>query len=348
MLLTIVVFVIILGLLIFVHEAGHFFAARLSGIKVEEFAFGFPPRIWGRKKGETVYAINAIPLGGYVKLLGENDDSTDPRSFHKAPVWARLAVIVAGVVMNLILAVVVLWLGFMIGMSPLVSNPADLGGTQQPELVVSGVIADSAAAHAGLKQADVLINYTSIAAFQQFAHDHLGQATTIQVRRGGKDINVPITLGTKSDAPVGVALTLVTKVKLPAGKALRASFIEAGKTIKVSGVFLKNFFSQLFIHAKVSEGISGPVGIYQVTGVSIKLGFSFVLQLLAALSLSLALFNILPIPPLDGGGIILLIIEKTVSKKTTRERLQNALYVVGLVFVVGLILLATYQDIIHL
>ncbi len=347
--LTAIVFILILGILIFVHEAGHFLAARASGVKVEEFAFGFPPRLWSRKVGETTYAINLIPLGGYVKLLGEHDDdSSDPRSFHKAPVWARITVILAGVVMNLVLAVLVLWIGFMIGMSPLVSSPSSFGGQQQSEIVISGIMPDSAAAKAGLKQADGLVGFTTVEDFQKFAHEHIGQSTTIKVRRGSTTIDVPITLGTKADAPVGVALTSVTKVKLPVGKAFRASLTETGKTIVVSASFLKNFFSGLFMRAEVSEGISGPVGIYQVTGISIKLGVSFVLQLLAGLSLSLALFNVLPIPPLDGGGIMLLILEKTIRKKALRESIQNALYLIGLVFVLGLIILATYQDIIRL
>lgn len=348
MLATIIIFILILGLLIFVHETGHFLAARAAGIKVEEFAFGFPPRLWGHRKGETVYAINLIPLGGYVKLLGEHEDSTDPRSFHKASVWARLGVILAGVVMNLLLAVIVIWIGFMVGMAPLVSDPATFGGNHQTEIVISGIVPGSAADHGGIRPADVLVGYSSIAAFQQFAHDHLGQTAVITVRRSGKTLTLPINLGTSSTAPVGVALTDVTQIRLPPGPALRASFIETGRTIVVSVDFLKHFFSQLFEHAQVSQGISGPVGIYQITSISVKLGISFVLQLLAALSLSLALFNILPIPPLDGGGIILLILEKTIHKKATRELAQNVLYILGLIFVVGLIILATYQDIIHL
>ena len=136
LLLTIISFIIILGLLIFVHEFGHFISAKLSGVKVEEFAFGFKPKIFSIKKGETTYSLNLIPIGGYVQMLGEEEESKSPRSFGMQSVSKRLIIIVAGVVMNFVLAILVLTIGFMIGMAPIVSDPSTLAGNKQSELLL--------------------------------------------------------------------------------------------------------------------------------------------------------------------------------------------------------------------
>ena len=128
MALTIITFIIVLSLLVIAHEFGHFIVAKRTGIKVEEFAIGFPPRIWSKKRGETEYIINAIPLGGYVKMLGEVEKSSDPRAFENQSRIVRFSVAVAGVVMNIVLAWIILSIGFMVGMSPIVSNYRDIPG----------------------------------------------------------------------------------------------------------------------------------------------------------------------------------------------------------------------------
>lgn len=142
MLLTAIVFIVILGLLVFVHELGHFLVAKWSGVTVEEFAFGFPPRLFSVTKGGTRYAINAIPLGGYVKMLGEEDNDNSSGSYHAKPIWLRLAIVVAGVIMNFILAIVLMTIGFSIGMTPLVSDPANLAGEKISRVMVIGVQKD--------------------------------------------------------------------------------------------------------------------------------------------------------------------------------------------------------------
>ena len=128
MLLTIITFIIILGLLIFVHEFGHFIVAKLAKVKVEEFAFGFPPMLFSIKRGETRYSLNAIPLGGYVKLFGEEEDTDQQGSFHSKSVFSRAGIVIAGIFMNFVLAIVLMTIGFSIGMTPLVSDPETLSG----------------------------------------------------------------------------------------------------------------------------------------------------------------------------------------------------------------------------
>src|SRR3990167_5419146 len=159
--MAVLIFIIILAVLIFVHELGHFLAARATGIQVEEFAIGFPPKIISYLKNGTRYCINLFPLGGYVKLLGEMGESRDHNAFVNKPVGSRLLVVVAGVLMNVILAVILLTIGFMIGMVPMQLNPADLGGEQTPQVYAVEVIAGSAPAKAGVRQGDQIVGFES-------------------------------------------------------------------------------------------------------------------------------------------------------------------------------------------
>lgn len=348
MLITLIVFIVILGILIFVHEAGHFVAARLAKIKVEEFAFGFPPRLLSWKRGETRYALNLLPIGGYVKLLGEDGDSPDPRSFGKQPVLTRLTVVVAGVLMNFLLAIVVLWIGFGIGMVPIVSNPAELGGVQSSRVIITGIAPDSPAATSDLRAGDILEGYGTPLALQEYTRSHIGETVTLTIDRDGTLITKSVTLGTDATAPLGVGIYQLTKVKLGFFGALRAAVLETGRTMSTTFLFLGQFFTQLFTTGTVADGVSGPVGIYQVTGQAVNLGLTYVLQLLAVLSINLGLLNILPFPALDGGRGLFIALEGIIRRKVVREELEAAIHAIGFFLLLGLIALITYKDIIHL
>ena len=348
MLLTIIVFIFILGLLIFVHEGGHFLAARAANIKVEEFAFGFPPRLISRKRGETEYALNLLPIGGYVRLLGEDGQSSDPRAFNRQSVAKRLAVVVAGVGMNLVLAVIVFWIGFMIGMVPVVSEPAQLGGVEAPQLFVTGVVPGSSAASIGLEQFDVILGYRNGDELRAFTTGHAGQPVEIQILRDGAELTKQVTLGSDASAPLGVYTQQVTKVKLGVFPALRAAIIETGKTIGATFHFLADFFQGLIRHGQVAEGVTGPIGIFQITAQTVQLGFSYILQLLGILSVNLALLNILPIPALDGGRGLFIALEGVVRRRVIREEIESVIHAIGFVLLLALIALITYRDIIRL
>jgi regulator of sigma E protease len=348
MFLTILVFVFILGLLIFVHEWGHFLVARASGIKVLEFAFGFPPRLFSWKRGETEYALNLLPIGGYVRLLGEDGKSSDPRAFNRQSVLKRLGVVIAGVGMNLILAVLVFWIGFMIGMVPVVSKPADLGGSQAPQLFVTGVVADSAAVKIGLEQFDIILGHGNSDDLRAFTSSHAGQTVSIEILRDGEKLTKEVTLGTDPSAPLGVYTQQVTKVKLGVFAALKAAVIETGKTIGATFRFLTDFFQGLVRRGEVAEGVTGPIGIFQITAQTIQLGFTYILQLLGILSVNLALLNILPIPALDGGRGLFIALEGLVRRKVVREEIEGVIHAIGFVLLLALIALITYRDIIRL
>ena len=348
MFVSILAFIFILGLLIFVHEWGHYIGARLANIKVEEFAFGFPPRIFSWKRGETVYAINALPLGGYVRLLGEDGGSSDERSFGKQKARTRLAVIVAGVVMNLVLAVVALSIGFMVGMVPVVSDSADLGGVQQAQVMITGVSENSAAAGAELMSGDILTGFSSPEAVRTFTTERAGQSVDLTIERDGEVLIKSVTLGTDASAPLGVGLTQLTKVRLAPIPAIGAAVVETGKTVVATFDFLGDFFKKLFTTGEVAEGVSGPVGIFSVTSQAVTLGASYVLQLLAILSINLALLNILPFPALDGGRALFVALEGVVRRRVVRQEIEATIHAVGFVLLLVLVAIITYRDIISL
>lgn len=348
MFLTAIVFILILGLLIFVHEAGHFLAARAAGIKVEEFAFGFPPRLWSVVRGGTRYALNLLPLGGYVKLLGEDGQSDDPRSFGRQKARVRLAIIVAGVGMNLVLAVVALWIGFMIGMVPVVSDPVTLGGVQAPQVMITYVANGSPAAGASLTPGDILTDFTTPEAVRDFTTRQAGQTIQLHIIHHGDRVTKSVTLASGTDSPLGIGLVQLTKVKLDPIQALGAATLETGKTVQATFTFLAKFFVRLFTTGQVAEGVSGPVGIFSVTGQAVALGFSYVLQLLAILSVNLALLNILPFPALDGGRALFVGLEGITRRKVVRDEIEATIHAVGFVLLLILVALVTYRDILNL
>jgi len=358
MLLTTILFIFILGLLIFVHEIGHFAAAKIGGIKVEEFAFGFPPRIWSRKRGETRYAINAIPIGGYVKMLGETDESDSPRSFSKKKPLTRALVSIAGVIMNVILAWLILMLGFAIGMSPLVSASSSIPGKIiSTSVIIAGVEADSAASKVGLAQGDELLQghgvgeadvvFTTAAALVDFTKSHAGKEVEMVYKRNGQESLVSATLPEDSETPLGVAVVDNSLIRTPLYLAPIVAFREIVRIIEINFVFLGNFFKQLFATGVVSKEVGGPVAIYVFTGMAVRAGVMVVMQFIAILSISLALINILPFPALDGGRLLFIILEKIFRRKVVKENIENIIHAVGFVLILLFAVLVTYKDIVN-
>jgi len=349
MILTAIVFIFILGILIFVHELGHFLVAKKSGVKVEEFAFGFPPRLFSKKVGETNYSINLIPLGGYVKMLGEEEDLNTEGSFHAKPVSVRLAIVVAGVIMNFVLAIILMTIGFSIGMTPLVSDPATLAGQKISRVMVIQVSPDSAASKAGIDKGTILNNFDSTTDLQSFTKANAGKNVTISTEKNGKtaDLEVQLSAG---DAPLGVSIVSITKVKQSIWQAFLTSIQETGKVIGAIFNFLGNIFSSLFTTGKpgeAAEGVVGPIGLFNFTGEAIKIGWIFVLQLVAILSINLGLVNILPFPALDGGKVLFLALEGIFKRKVVRQEIENIIHMIGFALLILLFIVIAYRDIIR-
>lgn len=357
MLLTIIVFILVIGLLVVVHEFGHFIMAKRTGVKVEEFAVGFPPRLYSKKIGETEYSINLLPLGGYVKMLGELEHSTDKRAFENQKPGKRFLIAVAGVVMNLILAWVLLTIGFAVGMSPIVSDPNAIPGkVLSSEIIVADVVKDSVAANAGLQSGDILLDaksgnesvtFSTAAELTAFSNRHKGQKATVDYKNDNgtyqKEIEFP-----NKDNPFGVSIVQRSIIRVPWYKAPYVALRETSEVFKLTFDFLGGFFKQLFSKGQVSNEVGGPVAIYVYTGLALKAGVMVLLQFIALLSINLALINILPFPALDGGRIVFIIAEKLVGKKVVKEKVENIIHTVGYMLLILLALAITYKDIIKL
>lgn len=354
---TILAFLIVLGILVIVHEFGHFIVAKLVGVKVEEFAVGFPPRLFSKKKGETEYSINLIPLGGYVKMLGELEHSKDKRAFENQKPGKRFYIAVAGVIMNLVLAWLILTVGFSVGMTPIVSSPESIPGKKiSNEIILANIEKDSAAEKASLKQNDILLgaksltdsaNFSSAEEITDFSAKHRGQEITLSIKREGKDIEQKILLS-DSDRPLGITMIDKTVVRVPFYKAPYVALKETSNIVKVTLEFLGGFFAKLFSTGRMADEVGGPVAIYVYTGLALKAGIMVLLQFIAILSVNLALINILPFPALDGGRIVFIILEKLFGKKVIKEQVEGAIHMIGYALLILFVIAVTYKDIVKI
>lgn len=359
MFVTLIVFIFILGLLIFVHELGHFIAAKRSGIKVEEFAFGFPPRIFAIKKGETEYALNLLPFGGYVRMLGENDndpvtEKKNPRSFAHQTMWNRAKVVVAGVLMNFILAWLLITIGYWIGMPPVVTSPDKIPyATVKSAVTIAGIMPDSAAQQMGLKLGDQVIEIdgqpvTLQEQLSKATQERVGKRTTIKISRDDQIQEVSGQLSDKAPA-LGVQLVDDSTVKLPWWWAPIYAVWETMKAIGAIFVGVLSFFKQLAVQMKVPDEAAGPVGIFYLTRSVLDLGFAALLNFVAVLSINLGVINILPVPALDGGRLLFIILEKlNRGKKVLSARIENTAHAIGFALLILLIITITYNDILRL
>ena len=349
MLTTILLFAVIIVLVIFVHEFGHFIVAKLMGMKVEEFGFGFPPAIFKIKKGETTYSLNALPLGGFVKILGEDGDSKNPRSFSEKKALPRIAVLVAGVLMNFLLAIILLTICYSVGVTPLTLNPKDLKGTKTSEVLIADVIKDSAAQKSGLQVGDEVKGFSSVADFQNFTKANAGKEVQMNIRRDGQDITKAITLNS-GDSPLGVAIFEISTVK----QSVPMAFISATKDTYSSSVLivkvLGKALKQLVVSGTASDEIkqtTGPIGLYKLSGEVAKLGVVYFLQFIALLSINLGLINILPFPALDGGRVVFVALEGIFKKKVIKQQIETMIHTIGFALLIILIILITIRDVVR-
>ncbi len=363
MILTIIVFVLMLSVLVLIHEAGHYLVAKKLGVKVEEFGFGFPPRIYGKKIGETLYSINLLPIGGFVKLYGEDEAGGGKlgsvkssalkakgkdlkRAFFARPAWQRASIVIAGVVMNFLLAIVLISYLFAVQGVPVPSQ----------HVIVQSVSPGSPADQAGLKQDDAIlsVNGSVVSNSQQLisiTKAHLGETLTLQIEDTNQQVhNIRITPRIrypKNEGAMGVAIAnLMTKrytwYQAPFVGTLE-SFNDSWKIIQGLG----DAIFQAATQRTVPKGLAGPVGIAQLTGETVQFGFNAVLSLVSLLSLNLAVLNILPIPALDGGRLFFILFE-AITQKKVNPRIEGYTHAVGMALLLMLILFLTFHDLIRL
>jgi len=367
MLLTAVAFVFLLTLLIIIHEFGHFYAARKAGVIVEEFGFGLPPLAKTLfVSGGTKFTLNWIPFGGFVRLKGETaitqQDLTAPGSFHRASISARVVILAAGVFMNFVLAIVLLTIGFSAGRwIPTYFTLEDMqrhakSGIINLELgvVIEQVVSGGSAAKAGLPEKSVLlkVNDTPISLAEQVAPLQVGKRNvTYTVLTGTGTAKETTFTFPLQEGKAGVALSTVPRhVSAPLRNpwqsfllSLRESKIMTEQTILGIGAL----FSSLAHTGRVPEGITGIVGIAQLTYTSVQAGFMTYLRLVALISLSLAILNFLPFPALDGGRLIFVIAEG-ITRRPLNRRFEAMMNTLGFSVLVLLILIITFYDIIRL
>jgi len=363
--MSILIFIIILAILILAHEFGHFIVAKKSGIRVDEFGLGFPPKLYGKKFGETEYTINAIPFGGFVKIYGENPTDVAPggnddRSLIKKPRYIQALVIAAGVLFNILLAWILISWGFMIGL-PTSEEALPRGGTlHNPQVTVTQVFEESPAEKGGLRVGDRIavlgsgaeaIPPRTIGDVQNFIAVSSGKEIDLQIVRGSEEhvISVIPENGVVPErAAIGVSLDVIGKATLPLHRALAQGAILTGQLTQATTVAILGFIKTLFIGQGSFDDVLGPVGIVK-TGIvanAIDFGFVYILTLTALISINLAIINMIPFPALDGGRLLFLLIE-AIKRSPINPKVATAANGVGFVLLMLLMVLITYHDIVR-
>lgn len=373
---TVLLFFVVISILIVVHELGHFIAAKAFGVRVEEFAIGFPPRLWSVTRGETRYSINAFPLGGYVKLTGE-EDPTDPRSLAKRSFLVRGTIIGAGVIMNFALTIILLAVFFtfppsivdaqvvIAGVNP--GSPAEQSGLLPGDVVLMTnaelELGDLSTDVTQTDDADPVIQYdgtpvNSISDIISYTKANLGSEISLLVMRSLDGVDRPLIVRMVPrrfpppeegpDSHLGVLIgssggRVVTGFE-PSFGVVPESFKQVYTFVTTLGSSINNIFTT----KEGREGIVGPIGIAQVTGEVAKNGILPLIGFTAILSLNLGIFNILPIPALDGGRMLFLVIEVVRGGRRVPPQREALIHLMGFMFLIALIIIISGNDILRI
>ena len=334
--MTIVYAIIVFLLLIFVHEFGHLISAKLNGVRVNEFALGMGPRLFGFTKGETKYSFRAVPFGGYCLMEGEDEESEDPRAFGNKPARVRALVLFSGSLMNILLAVVLLsMLIFSMGI---------------PTRVLSDVGEESPAYSAGLRPGDELvsINGTPVNEWDDLspilstiANEDPQSVLTVTFLRDGKEMTIKTNLYTDENGAYKLGVSPVFS-KTPA--FFFKSFAYGARATVMMSKMMYEVLGDLISGRVGTDQLTGPVGIVVIVGDMARHGFSYLVQLTALISLNLGIINLLPFPALDGGRLIFLLIRKVTGKAIT-DTIEGRVHLIGIIVLFAFMALITMQDI---
>jgi len=343
-LFTIAAFALVLAIVTLSHEAGHFFSARIFGVKVNEFGLGYPPRLFAKKgKSGTEYSVNLLPLGGFVKLAGE-EDPTAPGALASKSHAKRITVLAAGAIVNALLPIILFTVVFAL--------PHQIA---TGKIEVLAVAAGSPAEVAGVQVGDTILSFNgrqlaNNAELGRYIFLDLGETVPMQIQKADGTV-VNVTVNPRWNPPAGQGAVgietqttdvVVTKVHDGFFTAISSGFRETGETM----VLFKNSILSLIFGAPAQ--FAGPVGIAQMTGEVARAGFGPLLEFTAFLSLNLAILNILPVPALDGGRIAFVVVEWARRGKRIDPQTEGKIHFIGFVLLIGLILLVTFQDIVRI
>jgi len=348
--ITLLIFLIIFGILIIVHEFGHFIVAKKSGVRVDTFSIGFGPKLLRRKKGGTEYLVSLVPLGGYVKLAGDNleEYKGKPDEYLSQPIKTRAGIIFCGPFLNYLLGILIFWFVFFTGFPAATSR-------------VGEVIDDFGAKEAGLKPQDKIIAIDGKRIvywdeLQKVIQEKASQPNVnLAVLREGKELTVAVKIKQQEFTDIfgkkhtlgliGIAPSDET-IKLKYG-ILKSFSLSIGQTWKITAVTYAGLWQVITGKLSMRESMTGPLGIFYITAKAAKFGLVAVLHLLALLSISLAIFNLLPLPVLDGGHLFLLGLEK-IRGKALGIKAERWVSQTGMTLMIGLAVLVTFNDIIRL
>ncbi len=329
--MTIVYAILIFCLLIFVHELGHFLVAKACGVKVNQFAIGMGPAFFKKQKGETLYALRVFPIGGYCAMEGEDEDSDDPRAFNRKPAWQRALILAAGSFMNLLTCVVLLiiisfWMG-------------------QATTTIDQITAGSPAEKAGIQSGDtiVAVNGEKIDKWDEVI-ESLGytkeKTAQVTVDRDGDQVELTTELEYNKEQKrnmIGISPVMEHNFFAAIGGGIRNTWNMT--------VLMYDILRQLFTGDVSVKELSGPVGIVYAVNETAKSGVVYVIYLAALLSLNLAIINMLPLPALDGGRLLFLLIRKITGKRVTDE-MEGKIHFIGIMLLLLLMVYVTFNDVI--
>lgn len=341
--LTIVIFIAMLAVLILSHEFGHFIVAKRSDVKVEEFGIGFPPKLASIKRGETVYSLNLIPLGGFVKLLGE-EDPTEPRSFASKSIGTRALILATGSLMNLVLPIILFSTAFMIPQNVLME-----------QVQVQQVASDSPAAEAGIAQGDIILainghNINNRGDLDYYVQLSLGSETTLLLNKaanGEQEVTlVPRWTPPEDEGALGIEVTAVEGSKQIVRQSYSpwtATALGTQRCVEILILF-RNTIRSWIIGATTPQ-VAGPVGIYQMTRQVAEAGLIPLIVFTALISLNLGIINLLPLPALDGGRLVFLLVELARRGKRVSTRVEHLVNTIGFAVLILIMCVVTYFDI---
>lgn len=352
MLVTFIVFLAVLSILIFAHEFGHFIVAKRTGVRVEEFGIGYPPRIWGKKIGETIYSLNALPFGGFVRLYGE--ELAEKVKEKKEAFWAKskktkTMVICAGVLANFLLAIIAFSIVYSVAGIP----------TKTGQVKVVGIAPDSPADKIGLAEEDLVLvvdgqPLNDLNHFVDLIDQKKGNPVSILVEREKESLVFSLTpreSPPEGEGPLGVIVSDMEMVHHPVWQMPFRGAVEGFKeafvwtSLVVGG--LGKMLADLITQGKVPKDIAGPIGILQITGGVAQSGILAVLQFIGILSVNLAVINILPFPALDGGKLVFVAYE-AITRRRPKPVLERWVNAAGMAILIFLISLVTINDIVRI
>ena len=358
--LNIIIILITLVVLLALHEMGHFLLAKKFGVRVEEFGIGYPPRLFGKKIGETIYSLNLLPFGAFVRILGEGENIQKEDSFSQKPIWQRMLIVLGGVVMFWIIAFLLLTLIAGVWGIPQAISDETTNLPNKPYVEILSVSPNSPAGKAKIGTGDIIkaavidgkrVEINKIQDVQKIASEYAGKKITLVLREGNgeKEVSlVPRSNPPEGEGPIGVALARIVNVKYSWLQApIEGAKITLEKTIEIPvSLFI---VSERAIKGEKTTGVEvvGPIGILQLLNQFLSYGWANFLFFISMISIWLALFNVLPIPALDGGKFLFLIIE-AIRKRPINEKVEQQVTAWFFFALIALMVYVTIKDVIRI